>query len=243
MKAVIGSNQKCIIVEGNIGAGKTTFLKIVEKYLNLQIVYEPLDKWQNVNGTENLLAQFYQDTSRWAYTFQTYAFVTRVLAQEESAKNNPYAVQLLERSVYSDRYCFARNCFEMGTMTALEWKLYQEWFSWLVESYTVKPDGFIYLQTDPKVCKQRIIARARRDDEDVPLEYLEKLHQKHEEWLVHKIGVMPYLKETPVLILPCDNDFEHDISEQEKHIEKIVEFLSFGHNSSELQKQIRSITL
>lgn len=219
-------NQKCFIVEGNIGAGKTTFLKMVQEYLNVHLVYEPLDKWQNVGGSENLLQRFYEDTPRWAYTFQTYAFVTRILAQENAAKIAQFPIQILERSVYSDRYCFAKNCFELGKMTALEWKLYQEWFSWLVESYTVKPTGFIYLQTDPQVCHDRILKRSRSEDKGVPLEYLQKLHNKHEEWLVQKIGVMPYLKETPVLVLSCNKDFEHDIEEQESHIEKIVYFLN-----------------
>ncbi|MES1224467.1 MAG: deoxynucleoside kinase, partial [Bacteroidota bacterium] len=37
-----------IIVEGNIGAGKSTFLKMIDTYLDTQIVYEPHEQWQNV---------------------------------------------------------------------------------------------------------------------------------------------------------------------------------------------------
>lgn len=221
--------QKCFIVEGNIGAGKSTFLKIVQNYLNAQIVFEPHEKWQKVGGTENLLEKFYTDTSRWAYTFQSYAFITRVIEQEEHAKKNPFSVQVLERSVYSDRYCFAKNCFEMGTMTALEWKLYQEWFSWLVDNYTVKPDGFIYLHTDPIVCFQRLLKRNRKEEASVPLSYLEKLHEKHEDWLMKKKDVAPYIKKTPVLVLECNNDFEHSKQEQEKHMQKISSFFDVSY--------------
>jgi len=218
--------QKNFIVEGNIGAGKSTFLKMIKDYLNVQIVYEPLAKWQSVGGTsENILEKFYNDTSRWAYSFQTYAFVTRIMEQEAHAKINTYSTQILERSVYSDRYCFAKNCFELGTMNSLEWKLYQEWFAWLVDNYTVKPNGFIYMQTDPVVCYQRLQKRNRSEEAVVPIEYLQKLHDKHEQWLIEKTGVAPYLKDTPVLVLDCNSDFEHNVAQQERHIEKIVAFL------------------
>ena len=116
--------EKCLIVEGNIGAGKSTFLKILNDYLNVQLVYEPHSKWQDVGGSGNLLDNFYSDPARWAYTFQSYAFITRVLEQKNMAEQSPFPVQILERSVYSDRYCFAKNCHEMGTISDLEWQLY-----------------------------------------------------------------------------------------------------------------------
>ena len=72
------NNQKYFVVEGNIGAGKSTFLKVINTFLNAQVVFEPHEKWQNVAG-ENLLDRFYADTQRWAYTFQTYAFITRII--------------------------------------------------------------------------------------------------------------------------------------------------------------------
>lgn len=211
-------------VEGGIGAGKSTFLKVIDTFLNGQVVYEPHAKWQDVGG-ENLLEQFYNDTPRWAYTFQTYAFVTRVLEREKAALANKHPFQILERSVFSDRYCFAKNCFELGTINSLEWKLYQEWFEWLVDSYVPKPSGFIYLQTDPLVCYKRILKRNRQEETNVSLEYLKLLHEKHEKWLIHKEDVAPYLKDTPVLVISCDEDFENNRAMQKAHMAKIIDFL------------------
>ncbi len=217
-------NQRYFVVEGNIGAGKSTFLKVINTFLNAQVVFEPHAKWQNVSG-ENLLERFYSDTERWAYTFQTYAFITRVLEREKAALVNEHPFQILERSVYSDRYCFAQNCFELGLMNPLEWKLYKEWFTWLVDSYMVKPSGFIYLQTDPKVCYKRLVKRNRSEEVGVSAEYLELLHNKHDDWLIHKEDVAPYLKDTPVLVIQCDEDFESNRDIQKAHMAKIIDFL------------------
>lgn len=218
-------NQKNFILEGNIGAGKSTFLSLIEQELPVQIVYEPHEKWQNVGLGENLLDRFYKDTKRWAYTFQSYAFITRVIEQQEKAKTNEYGVQILERSVYSDRYCFAKNCFEMGTLSSLEWDLYKEWFEWLIANYSPKPTGFIYLKTDPEICYQRLSKRARHEETDITLEYLSSLHAKHEKWLINKEDVASYLKDVPVLILDCNKEFESDTEQMKKHINAIASFL------------------
>ncbi len=205
----MGKNQKLFIVEGNIGAGKSTFLSIIHEQFDIQIVPEPVDEWQMV-GEDNILEKFYQDPHRWAYTFQSYAFVTRVRKQQVYAQKNPYAAQLLERSVYSDRYCFAKNCFEQGFMNKLEWELYQEWFSWLVETYLPKPDGFIYLRTTPKTCHERLMKRNRSEEETVSVEYLTQLHNLHEEWLINKKCQDSRLATIPVFSIECDADFEYD---------------------------------
>ncbi len=221
----VKQEHQCFIVEGNIGAGKSTFLKIIKDYLNVHIVFEPHERWQRVVGDENLLDKFYQDTQRWAYTFQSYAFLTRIMEQQAQAANNPYMIQVLERSVFSDRYCFAQNCYEHDYMNALEWKLYQEWFSWLVDRYVPKPTGFIYLRTDPGVCYQRLRKRDRAEEAMVSVDYLEQLHEKHDKWLVHKQGVADNIKDVPVLVLECNADFEYNKKEQEKHIEQIISFV------------------
>ena len=218
--------KKTLILEGNIGVGKSTFLKILEDNLDVDIILEPTDKWQHVGDDGNLLDLFYKDIKRWAYTFQSYAFVTRVQSlMEQQLKGSDKPIQILERSVYCDRYCFAKNCFESGNMSALEWQIYKEWFSWLVEGYTQKPDGFIYLKADPQVCQKRLMKRNRSEEAEIPLSYLEELHKRHEDWLIHKEDVVAYLQDIPVLVLNCDNDFEDDLQEKQKHIKAINEFI------------------
>lgn len=214
-----------LIVEGNIGAGKSTFLRLVAQHLNAHIVYEPHQRWQQIGG-ENLLDRFYNDTARWAYTFQTFAFITRVVEQEQHrAQYSAEPFHVLERSVFSDRFCFARNCHELGFMSSLEWRLYQEWFEWLVYEYTTVPSAFIYLRTDPHVCFDRIKKRNRSEEREVGFDYLALLHKRHEEWLIHKKDIPETIAKIPVLVLECNEEFEQDFARQKEHMKKIAQFV------------------
>jgi hypothetical protein len=44
-----------IVVEGNIGSGKSTFLSQFSHLNNVDVLMEPIEKWCNVDGRHNLL--------------------------------------------------------------------------------------------------------------------------------------------------------------------------------------------
>ena len=70
-----------ISIEGNIGSGKSTILKIIrERFTSLQILDEPLAEWQNIGEKKNinLLEMYYKDSKRWGFTFQIFAFMSRL---------------------------------------------------------------------------------------------------------------------------------------------------------------------
>lgn len=95
-------------VEGNISVGKSTFLqRIANETLELrdlvEVVPEPIDKWQDIGPDHfNILDAFYAEPQRYAYTFQNYVFVTRVMQERESS-GGIKPLRLMERSVFSDR--------------------------------------------------------------------------------------------------------------------------------------------
>lgn len=53
-----------VIVEGNIGCGKTTFLQHFSSFeKTVEVLTEPVDRWRNANG-HNLLQLMYEDPQR-----------------------------------------------------------------------------------------------------------------------------------------------------------------------------------
>ncbi|XP_064383838.1 deoxycytidine kinase 2-like isoform X2 [Halichondria panicea] len=243
--AATAGSVKRIAIEGNIAAGKSTFLRLLEE-LNptYRVISEPLTKWLKVpaegedvtesqqNGG-NLLDMFYKEPNRWAYTFQTYACVSRLRSQlrpvapEVLKSRNP--VVFYERSVYSDRFIFAQNCHLSGLMSDMEWNLYCDWHSFLTSSLPVQLDGIIYLRTDPKICYGRLQKRGRPEEDTVSQTYLETLHERHEDWLIHKSIKSPsHLSGVPVLSLNCDSEFEQNKSRMEDMMKSVAEFVEDG---------------
>uniref|UniRef100_A0A4W5LWB6 deoxyguanosine kinase n=1 Tax=Hucho hucho TaxID=62062 RepID=A0A4W5LWB6_9TELE len=235
---------KKISIEGNIAAGKSTFVHILEKSSEeWEVIPEPIGKWCNVQNTDNeheelstsqksggnLLQMLYDKPSRWSYTFQSYACLSRVRAQLQppSAKlqQAEKPVQFFERSVYSDRYVFASNLFESGDMNETEWAIYQDWHSWLLSQFEsqIELDAMIYLRADPQRCMQRLHLRGREEEQGIPIDYLEQLHYKHECWLYHRSTQLDfeYLKDIPILVLDVNDDFKNDRIKQEAVLDKV----------------------
>ena len=197
---------KKIIIEGNIGSGKTTFVNYISKNFNDATVnYEPVEKWQSYKDEQdiNLLNNFYNDQQRWGYTFQNMAFMTRV---KDLIKPCDTKYKFIERSIYTDRNCFALNCYETGKINKMEWEIYTDWFNWLSNSFDVKPDGYIYLRVKPDICLERINKRNRQEESGIPIEYLENIHIKHDNWLLNE-------KKIPVLVLDWNCSFDNNIKD------------------------------
>ena len=103
------------------------------------------------SSAANLLECFYSDTPRWAYTFQSYALLSRMRLQRRPMPKRLRKVQdpvlFYERSLYTDRYIFAKNCAETGLMVPMEWDIYSDWSDYLLDTVgEVHIHGVIYLQ-------------------------------------------------------------------------------------------------
>ena len=103
-----------ICVEGNISAGKTTFLQSIVGQStrlgpNVHLVPEPVDRWTSIpdmaeiaspggpgsaDATQqehNILGEFYKNPARWGYTFQNWVFFTRFMQERNSNNVNAAA--------------------------------------------------------------------------------------------------------------------------------------------------------
>ena len=81
--------NKTFIIQGNIASGKTTLCKLLDTD-RAEVIYEPVDKWINLtdSNNNNILKLYYDDKERYAYTFQTYAFLTRAKLLKEKQKSS-----------------------------------------------------------------------------------------------------------------------------------------------------------
>ncbi|KAL9664758.1 hypothetical protein QQ045_020165 [Rhodiola kirilowii] len=186
---VAQKNRLTFCVEGNISVGKSTFLqRIANETIELrdlvEVVPEPVNKWQDIGPDHfNILDAFYSEPQRYAYTFQNYVFVTRVMQERESSSSIK-PLRLMERSVFSDRMVFVRAVHEAKWMNEMEISIYDSWFDPVVSVLPgLIPDAFIYLRASPDTCHKRMLLRKRAEEGAVSLDYLRDLHEKHESWL------------------------------------------------------------
>lgn len=189
-----------VLVEGNIGCGKTTFLEHFAQFSQVEVLKEPVDRWRDVNG-HNLLQLMYEDPERWAMPFQSYVQLTML---DHHLHKSSKPVKLMERSIYSSRYCFVENLHKSGKMLGSEFEVLDEWFKFATENsdLNINVDLIIYLRTTPEKALERVNIRNRSEENSIPLEYLKDLHDLHEDWLMKK----KYPLCAPVVVIDADQD-------------------------------------
>lgn len=182
------SRNMFIYIEGNIGAGKTTFVEALEKYFTKKqikdgvIKREPVDQWLSTKDStgKNLLEYFYEDTKKYGFAFQMNAFISRTKDILDLDKNK---LNFIERSVFTDKNVFMECNYQRKNIGEIEYNIYQQWFDLFSEKFGLKADMYIYLKTNKEICDQRIMKRDRTGESSIPLDYLEHLNTLHEEWL------------------------------------------------------------
>ncbi|KAJ6220660.1 hypothetical protein RDWZM_006472 [Blomia tropicalis] len=163
--------------------------------VDLVISPEPLNQWISVpppassSTSVNLLKRMYSNPKRWGFTFEHYSQFTRYNQIKsvynehcEKATNdqNLKTMHILERSIFSNRFCFVENFYKSGEIEQFEYQILDEWFRQLISKPESLVNKFIYLQTAPQTVYDRILNRARTEEEAIPLEYLLKIHNYHE---------------------------------------------------------------
>jgi deoxyadenosine/deoxycytidine kinase len=211
-------NPIIISLDGNIGAGKSTFLAEIRKRLHdIQVVDEPVGQWTALKNAEgkNLLELFYEDKKRWSYTFQNCAILTRLKNIQDAVENLDKTVKgpqviITERSVLTDKHVFAEMLRDAGDIDPLEWDLYDSWFNIFGKKHPV--NGIIYISTSSNTSKDRIKIRNRQGEENIGLDYLDALDIQHKKWVENT--------NIPVLTLSTEPGVP-----VEKNIEEVVKFI------------------
>lgn len=205
-----------VAIEGNIGVGKSTFVGILKNHFkDSSIVGEPIDIWLNTKNDqgENILDLFYKDKKRWAYSFQNLAYLTRMMKIQDVILREPSNIIFLDRSLGTDKNIFEKMLHDDGILDNMEHHMYNLWCDFYHKYVSDNTNQlYIYLKCDPNTAFNRIQKRGRDEEKTIQLDYLEKLHKCHDEWLNDAENI---------IVIDCDREFENDLEYQKEILGKI----------------------
>jgi deoxyadenosine/deoxycytidine kinase/ribonuclease HI len=195
------SSTLIISIDGNIGSGKSTLYSDLQKHYAdneyICFVPEPVEEWKSIVDQENtpILTNLYKDTKKFAFRFQMMAYISRLHLLRQKVKENKYSIIISERCVQTDKNVFAQMLFDDNMIEHDEFQIYLNWFDEFLDD--IKLGGIIYVKAEPSICDSRVKIRAR-EGETIPLDYLVKCHEYHENWLNNI--------DTPTLLINADLD-------------------------------------
>jgi hypothetical protein len=116
------------------------------------------------------------------HAFQLHSSLTRVKTAYRASKPSATRVAVVERSLYSERYCFVQAQAEAGSLTNGEFNILDKWFSMLTGRGDpgLAVDLIVYIKSDPAVLLKRIAGRARKGEDTLSAAYLQELHSRHQ---------------------------------------------------------------
>lgn len=155
-----------VVVEGLIGAGKTTLCRLLERTRGAALVLEPHDD-------NPFLEPFYRDPARYALPVQMSFLLTR-FRQQDAVRQ----LGLFERHVVAD-YLFAKDrLFAEKTLGAEELALYDR-VADALGARVPTPDLVVALHAPVSVLLERIRRRGIAGEERIDRAYLEDLARRY----------------------------------------------------------------
>jgi deoxyadenosine/deoxycytidine kinase len=142
-----------------------------------------------------------------------------VKKDKEEGNDSKKYILITERSLYTDKYVFAKMLYDQGNIEDVKYQIYLNWFDEFAKDFPV--NDVIYVNTDPKKCYERIHKRARIGEEVIPLAYLESCHKYHNEFLDETTGI-----KTNQLVLNGNQDIFAETGLVDAWISTINQFLN-----------------
>lgn len=196
-----------LVIEGNIGSGKTTLSKLLAEDKGSTLMLEQFED-------NSFLPKFYADQRRYAFPLEL-SFMASRFNQLKDKINSSVEI-FSPRQLIADYSFFKNLVFAQVTLEEDEYKLFYKLYEILMPQL-VRPDLIVYLHQPITRLITNISKRGRSYEKDIKPSYLEKIEH----------GYFEYFKQMPqqkVLILDAKElDFVESESDLEWIKEKIFE--------------------
>lgn len=176
----IGENRY-LVIEGVIGAGKTSLTRLLSDRLAAQLVLEEVEE-------NPFLKDFYRDRARWAFQTQMHFLFSRYQQQRGLRQTDLFSDKLVSDYLFQKDRIFASL-----NLADQEMALYERLVGWL-ELDVVKPDVVVYLQASTETLMERITQRNRSFERDMERAYIDKLNEAYNHYFFH-------YHDTPLLVV------------------------------------------
>ncbi|RMH62464.1 MAG: deoxynucleoside kinase [Bacteroidetes bacterium] len=192
-----------IVIEGVIGAGKTTLAHLLAERFRAKLVLEEFEE-------NPFLPRFYQDPDRWAFQTQLAFLASRFRQQKRLLERD-----LFHQIVISD-YSFDKDrIFAHVNLRGDELQLYESLYT-LMEPTTLTPDLIVYLQSTTERLMQHIARRGRTYEQNMDAAYIAALNEAYNYYFFR------YRKSPLLIINTAEIDFVANPGDLEELIRQIT---------------------
>lgn len=162
----LNEDLRYIIIEGVIGAGKSSLARLIAEQFNGELVLEEFEE-------NPFLARFYEDRERWAFQTQLAFLASRFRQQKVLGTRNLFHhVTVADYSFDKDRI------FAHLNLTGDELQLYETLYG-LMEPNTPRPDLVVFLQSSHERLMQNIRQRGRTYEANMDPAYIAALNDAY----------------------------------------------------------------
>ncbi len=161
-----------IVVEGPIGAGKTSLSRILAEELHARLILEIVEE-------NPFLAPFYADPERYAFNAQVFFLLSRYKQLQGASQGALFYEHTVSDYLFDKDFIFASL-----NLKGAEWELYQELYQQLRPKLT-PPDLTVYLRAAPDVLLERISKRGRPFEQGMEAGYLRRLSEAYDCYFEH----------------------------------------------------------
>ncbi len=159
-----------LVIEGNIGAGKTSLAKKIAKDYNANLI---LERFAN----NPFLPKFYKNPDRYSFPLELSFLADRYKQLKEDLGN----FDLFRNCTVSDYYFMKSLIFSRATLPEDEFRLYRQLF-YIIYNSLPKPDLFVYLHVSVDKLLTNINKRGRLYEKEITAGYLEKIQNGYFEF-------------------------------------------------------------